>query len=319
MNRQLDRVAQWASSVGTRSPFGLVLQTGRSLLAAGTLLTLLTNGSDVLFHTPGGGDNPNCAQAGRFGLYCIFGAENLELARWLSIGACALAILGVMPALSSALYWIAAISLFANAKPIDGGDQLTAILAFLLMLASVFDWRLFAWRRSNVAGRRFIAARVILLFIPLQMGYLYLNSAVGKFSVPIWADGSALWYWVQHTGFNAAPFTASVAWTVFQIPAVSAIATWGVLALELFLAWGIVVARRRRTRFLVCALGVAFHLGIALVMGLISFAIAMIAGLVLAVIRPGDLAAWATAPRSRSSPFPFSSPRVSTVAQEVEQ
>lgn len=318
MKRQFERIARWVSTAGARSPFGVVLQTGRSILAVGTLLTLLANGPDVLFHTPGGGDDANCTQLGSCGLYCLFGAENLELARWLSIGACLLVILGLVPSLSSALYWFAAFSLFANAKPIDGGDQLTAILGFLLMIASVFDWRLFAWRRSNTTGRRFIAARVILLFVPLQMSYLYLNSAVGKFSVPIWADGSALWYWVQHTGFNATPFTASVAFSMLQIPILSAIATWGVLALELFLAWGIVFARNGRTRLLVLALGVAFHIGIAVVMGLISFAVAMIAGLSLAVIRPGDAAAWVRRLRTRSSLLSLPGPRASSVTQEVE-
>lgn len=318
MRLHFDRIGRWASSVGRRSPFGLVLQSGRAMLALGTLLTLLVNGPDVLFHTPGGADSPNCAELGSLGIYCLFGEDNLDVARWFSIGACALVILGVVPALGSALYWFAAISLFANAKPIDGGDQLTAILAFLLMLASVLDWRLFAWRRSPAVGRRFIVARVILLFIPLQMGYLYLNSAVGKFSVPIWADGSALWYWVQHTGFNAAPLTASVAWNVLQVPALSAVATWGVLALELFLAWGIVFARRSSTRLRVLALGVAFHLGIAAVMGLISFAIAMIAGLSLALVRPGDAAAWTARLRSRLLSISPSRPRVSAVTQEVE-
>lgn len=316
MKRQLERIARWVSTVGIRSPFGVVLQTGRSILAAGTLLTLVANGPDILFHTPGGSDTANCEHLGSLGLYCLLGPEYLEFARLLSIGACALVILGVVPAVSSALYWFAALSLFANAKPIDGGDQITAILAFLLLVASVFDWRLFAWRRSSTTGRRFIAARVVLTFIPLQMGYLYLNSAVGKFSVPIWADGSALWYWVQHTGFNAAPLTASVAFAVLQIPILSAIATWGVLALELFLAWGIVFARQSQTRLLVLALGVAFHIGIALVMGLISFAIAMIAGLSLALIKPGDAAAWATRLRSRF--FSIWRSRVSTLTQEVE-
>jgi antimicrobial peptide system SdpB family protein len=282
----------WAAQTGELSPFGRVLQCGRSFLAIGTLITLLANSSSVLFHNPTSAqDSANCAQFGQFGLYCLLGDGNLEIARWLSVAACLLVVSGFLPVLSSALYWFAAASLFANAKPVDGGDQITSVLAAILMATSLLDWRWSAWSMGRQRGRRFIIARVLLCFVPLQMGYLYLNSAVSKFSAPIWADGSALWYWLQHPGFDAAPAIQQFAWNVLQMPIWSAVATWGVLALELLLAFGIFFARKRASRMSIFVIGVAFHVLIAVLMGLVSFAIAMIAGVLLATIRPGDLAA----------------------------
>jgi hypothetical protein len=67
-------------------------------------------------------------------------------------------------------------------------------------------------------------------------------------------------------------------------PVVAAM-TWGAMMLEVFLFTGLVAERRHRRVLLV--LGIAFHLGIAFVHGLPSFALAMWGGLIL-YLRPLD-------------------------------
>src|SRR5438445_13303437 len=67
--------------------------------------------------------------------------------------------------------------------------------------------------------------------------------------------------------------------TVITISLGVALLTWGPLALEFAIALGLVLDQRARSRLLV--LGIGFHAGIAVVIGLVSFAIAMCAALIL--------------------------------------
>src|SRR5207302_1240388 len=62
-----------------------------------------------------------------------------------------------------------------------------------------------------------------------------------------------------------------------------ALLPWGPLALEFAIALGLVLDQRARSRLLV--LGIGFHAGIAVMIGLVSFAIAMWAALIL-FLRP---------------------------------
>ena len=61
--------------------------------------------------------------------------------------------------------------------------------------------------------------------------------------------------------------------------------TWGALGVELALFLGLVMDRRYRPALMVA--GVIFHAGIAIVHGLVTFALVMIASLVL-YLRPAE-------------------------------
>jgi hypothetical protein len=84
--------------------------------------------------------------------------------------------------------------------------------------------------------------------------------------------------------------------------------TWGTLILELLLFMGLVVEKKHRWKLL--WLGIFFHTGIAVVHGLISFVLAMWAGLILFLRPIGEefrVPTWASAAavwfaRLRSTP-----------------
>lgn len=81
--------------------------------------------------------------------------------------------------------------------------------------------------------------------IRVQLSVVYLVAAVAKLAVPQWSEGSALWYWLQVPGFG--------------VPA------------DVFAALAPVLEN----------LGIVFHAGIAVVLGLWSFGVTMTGVLLL--------------------------------------
>ena len=65
-----------------------------------------------------------------------------------------------------------------------------------------------------------------------------------------------------------------------------AVATYGILALEISAAFAVFFPFRGRV--IVLLLLVTFHVGIAVVMGLWTFGMSMIAGIILYLVRPAD-------------------------------
>src|SRR4029450_13303017 len=98
----------------------------------------------------------------------------------------------------------------------------------------------------------------------------YFHACVGKFRIAEWVDGTALYYWVTDPQFGATGWIQMVLQPIVKSPAVTLL-TWAVIAIELLLALGVVMpASTRRALFWP---GVLFHVGIALVHGLVSFSL----------------------------------------------
>ncbi|MEV0008724.1 hypothetical protein [Streptomyces sp. NPDC047973] len=175
-------------------------------------------------------------------------------------------------------------SFFSGIAIADGGDQITAALSSLLALVALGDPRRWHWQRlpEGAASRHRAAALVGvtgLVLARVQMSFLYFQSCVAKLPHGEWADGTAMWYWGHSIAFGAPgplqplvdPVLAS-SWGV-------ALLTWTPLAIEIGLAGCLLLAQRWRWHLL--GAGVVFHLSIAAMMGLWSFALAMIGGLVV--------------------------------------
>ncbi|MET9763122.1 hypothetical protein ABZ016_29465 [Streptomyces sp. NPDC006372] len=94
-----------------------------------------------------------------------------------------------------------------------------------------------------------------------------------------WADGTALYYWVNNYAFGAPYWLRPVLDVIVDNPVGVAAMTWGPLALEIALAAALLMPQR--VRWMLLPAGILFHLSIAVVMGLWSFALAMWAGLLL--------------------------------------
>jgi antimicrobial peptide system SdpB family protein len=268
-------------SVERGSPYTPVLGLARTLVALGPLSTLLFSHTDSLFLPMSGQEVPVCSDAGVYGLYCLLPAGQLEVGRWLSVLVLALVASGYRPRFTALAHVYVTFSLLHNATMLDGGDQLAANLALLIAPCALLDPRRWHWQPSphgsSAAG--ILTARSALLLVKLQMCGVYLQAGIAKFAVREWADGTVLYYWMRDPAFGAPAWLAPLTDAVVKNGALVTTLTWSVLLLELLLAAAIVMPRER-ARWLL-PFGLALHLGIALVHGLISFSLVMFGGLLL--------------------------------------
>lgn len=292
----LENLARRVFITLSRSPFGTSLALGRSLLALGTVLTLSFSPAATFFHSsaPDTSAAVQCMGIARMGLFCLVPEALLDPTRFVLIALCVPALIGFIPALAAPLYFYAAFSLSNNSLGIEGGDQLSTNFAAVLVAICLFDRRIWAWRPRS-SGRRQLAhvvPNILMIALLVQMAFLYFEAAMVKASHPLWSEGSALWFWTQQSGFGVREEVQPLLLTVLSVAWISQSVTWGVVVLEGSMAVGIVFARSRNLRFSFIVLGVIFHSVIALLMGLVTFGIAMTACLVIVLWRAGDAIPW---------------------------
>lgn len=287
----IQKTGQYAIGlVQKHHPWTNVYGLARSVLALGTLLTLLFNPATNLFRPAAGiADYPVCAGVSKLSIFCIF-APYLEVARWLSIIILLVVVSGWRPRYTGIFHWWVVFSLQVSAIVIDGGDQVASILALLLIPVTLTDSRKWHWQTTSIStGDNKSTFQILsILFtlsafvaIRLQVSIIYFHAAVGKFAVEEWLDGTILYYWMNDPSFGLP------AWLQFTLPVYSTrlvvIFTWGTLLLETLLFMGLVMPKKYWKLLLIA--GIIFHAGIALTMGLISFGLAMTCALIL-YLRP---------------------------------
>ena len=280
------RAHRWAAAT---DPFTNVHGFARTLIASATALTLLFNDTSTLFR-PGVGveDVPICAGVRAAGAFCI-GAPHLDVVRWLSIAALLVVASGWRPRWTGLVHAWVAYSVQANALAIDGGDQIASILALLLVPVTLADDRRWHWlpRTATPTSARELekrlVARMFFALIRLQVAGIYFHAAVAKFAVPEWADGTVLYYWLNHPTFAAPAWMMPLLGPLLRNGTTVALATWGVLAVEYALSAGLFAARKHWRTLLL--LGIGLHAGIAVLHGLTTFALTMFGALVL-YLRP---------------------------------
>jgi sporulation delaying protein B len=265
-------------------PWTNVYGLARSMLALATLLTLLANPAGELFR-PLVIDDPGIIDRRAIDGLSLFllARDHLGLAKVVAILLLLPVVLGWRPRLTALPHWWISYSLAASGATIDGGDLVAATLSLLLLPVALTDRRAWHWRGIGDGGvPASVAAQTGLLLVRVQVSVIYLFAAVLKLPSETWANGTALYYWWTHPKFGAwGPLrwlTDLVGPTRWVVPL-----TWGVLVLELCLAFSLVAPPRLRTRLLPFA--VLFHVGIALLHGLPTFALTMIAALVM-YLRP---------------------------------
>jgi antimicrobial peptide system SdpB family protein len=265
------------------SPYNSSLAIARSLLALSTLLTVLLTPSGALFlNSPDNPDGVVCdAALARWSLFCAAGATPLTM---LFVVAVMLTVLsGYLPTVTAIPHWWVAWSLNIGSPIRDGGDQVAAVLTLLLIPLLLLDRRRNHWTPDRRWPSRSWGTRgtawAVLVIVWVQASVLYANAAIAKFAVAEWANGTALWYWIQEPSFRPpAPFLwlAEVAQSSL---AGAVIINYGVLALELFAAALLLV--RPGVRRVALPIMLTFHLSIGAMFGLWSFFLSMAALLVL--------------------------------------
>lgn len=258
---------------------------GRTLLAVGTLGTLLFSHSTSIFRpTLGVTQVPFCQGPARIGFFCLPGIE-LEAARWVAIGLLAVVASGWRPRVTGIIHWWVAYSLYVTGILVDGGDQATAVLTLLLVPVTLCDPREWHWGKGNVLppqGREEVARLVALsglVAIRVQVAGIYLHAAVSKFRVTEWSDGTAIYYWFTDPSYGMGSWLSPLLMPVLENALGVTMLTWGALVIEIFLFAGLLATTRYRKSLFF--LGIMLHAGIAVVHGLISFTFAMWGALVL--------------------------------------
>ncbi|HEX6372100.1 MAG TPA: sporulation-delaying protein SdpB family protein [Longimicrobium sp.] len=274
-------------------PWTNVYGVARTILACGLLTTLLIDGVDVLFQPDAFRALHQAAPVNRISLfYLMAGAPGgLQAARWIAIAVLLLVASGWRPRFTGLPHWWVAFSFAASTSVAEGGDQIHAILALLLVPVTLLDPRPSVWRTwtpdlARVREQaRAVAAASCFTVIALQVAVIYFQAGVSKMSVGEWANGTAVWYWFTHPVYGMSGAVKELAVRVMMIPAAVTALTWGVIVLEVLLATGLVMDRRHRP--LLLKAGLLFHFGIVVAHGLLSFFFAM-AGALILYLRPFD-------------------------------
>lgn len=275
-----------------RNPWTNVYGLARSLLAIGTLSTLVFHDPDVLFRPQGvhAHDLGGFGLAARYSLFVVLDGGALEQARWLATGILLASAAGWRPRLLALPHWWVSFSLASSAVIVEGGDQVTAILTLLLLPVALTDRRAWHWGAPpsiSSAWQKVLAltAASAIIIVRVQVAIVYLVAAVAKLSVTEWVNGTALYYWFHHPLFGAPGWLMPALSSIMRSGMGITIMTWGVIIIELTLFSGLFMRDRYRSSLL--SAGIIFHILIAMIHGLVAFSIAMVAALIL-YLRPVD-------------------------------
>lgn len=289
----IERLGRWFLVRAERVPWTPLVGTARTLLALGTLGTLLATPERYLLSPiVGSVTPPACIGPARAALWCVVPQTHRSLALWVAVVVLAWAASGWLPRWSAVLHWWVSWSFISNLTVQDGGDQITAVLTLLLVPLLLTDRRRWHWQVAHedihtASPTRWVLAYAALGLIALQVAGLYLQAAISKLGVAEWADGSAMFYWFNNSIFGAPPYLKPLTNLLTGSPVLVVTLTWGSLAIEF--ALGIAIVLGRPAKRVLLLLGLVFHDTIALTMGLISFDLAMAGALLLYLVPTEDV------------------------------
>lgn len=259
----------------------------RTLLALGFLLTLIFTPYTQLFpdyHLIKLSENINGLMHLNFYLWF----DNILIPFMFSIIVLLVNVLGLYPRYMCFLQSWVAYSIFYSMLIVEGGDQINVILTFLLIPISILDNRKFGWKIKkepkaidNILFKT--NGKIVLLFIKIQMAILYLNAGIAKIFAPEWSNGTAVYYWFNDSMFGAPLWVKNSIGFLFENGITVSIINWSVIFLELGLF--VAIFLNQRYKYLLFLLGVIFHFLIILIHGLPTFFMAMVAGLILYLMR----------------------------------
>lgn len=272
------------------SPWSNVYGVARTLLALSLAGTLACTSNATSFGKLAGQVSPpRCLGLARGSLFCLSGDGGLEAARWLAVALLVVVASGWRPRITCLVHAWLSWSFMASASLQDGGDQVTSILCTLMVPIALTDPRRWHWSSpapvpDTASGlARSLVAHWMRWAIMLQVAVIYLDASIAKLGVPEWTNGTALYYWFHDPTFGMPSWLAGFAEPFLRNAASLLLLTWGPLLLEFLLGTAWLMRPEWRRRLLLP--GVLFHAGIALLMGLPAFAMAMWAALIL-YLRP---------------------------------
>jgi antimicrobial peptide system SdpB family protein len=267
---------------------GPVLAWSRSMLAVGQLSILAFNSDEVLFPgNPGAIYGSQCRGITASTLWCAVGTTHLDIARAVAMIVLVVTISGYRAKWTCVPHWYISFSLGVDLVSTNGGDQVAQIVALLLVPMLLGDRRAWLWQRPILLQAETWrgAAYAAHCFLRIQVSVIYLNTAISKLLIPAWLNGTAMGPISHHPYHGFPQALVDHFGQVLNATPVVATLTWGTIAIELTIA--ILVFGPARWRFVALILAVALHAGIALLMGLPTFALTMVCLVALAWLRGG--------------------------------
>ncbi|MEI7972736.1 MAG: HTTM domain-containing protein [Bdellovibrio sp.] len=193
-------------------------------------------------------------------------------------------LLGLLPRpLGFGIWFLGLAFVQRNYAVLSGADVIGSVFLFYLCFTPCSEsWSLLpAWRRRfcktensspqapSLVFHGFFLDRVGLRFLQIQLGLIYTFSGFEKLKGSSWWDGTAFWGVLSNS--QMAAFNLEfLKW----VPELVVLITWGTLCFEIFF---IPLILNSRTRIWALVIGFGFHIGIAVFMGLWSFALIMLA------------------------------------------
>ncbi|MGP5693365.1 sporulation-delaying protein SdpB family protein [Corynebacterium variabile] len=260
---------------------GPAMAIARTLTAMSTLLTIVFTPTSQLFAPSEGRENPiQCdSKLGRANPFCIGDDSSPTIGIAASIIILSLVIVGVVPWITSLLHFYIAFYLQQSLAIPDGGDQVAVFLTLMIAIVYLGDLRLNHWSMvTRTVPWQPYTTIVGLYLIKCQMTVIYLNASIHKMATKDWLEGSELYY-ILGGSFEPYGFLNSLYEIVVDQPFLSVAATWGAALTELFL--GATILMPTHWKKISFVIGAAFHIGIAAFLGITSFQIVMIAGLLI--------------------------------------
>ena len=271
------------------NPYTWVYGLSRSILAIGTIITLAFSPVNVLFdyaifHKV----NANHLFS-NLNYFMIFGWENLVLAKTIAILILLIAASGIFPRYTGIFQWWIASSFFYSSSIIEGGDQINSIINFLLIPVTLLDHRKWHWGSQEFSENKKFVGNLIFVLISIQMAMIYLNAVTDKLyaNTEEWKLGNAIYYYLMDSYFSYPDWMDPLMTNLLANSFIVSSITWGTMFLELIL-FGILFSNKN-IKLALFPFAILFHLGIAVFLGLISFFLAMLAGLIIYLV-PKDIA-----------------------------
>lgn len=230
-------------------------------------------------------------QSGSFSLYALDASPLVfEAIFHLGIVITILWVLGWHTRMMTALTWVFLWSLHQRNPTLwDGGDNLVQIVLIYTFFAnlgaacSMDAATRRSQRRPDAAAQQALALlhNAAVLAAAIQLCLVYGSAGLYKVQGELWRNGTALYYILRVGEF---------AWTgwgaiIIQHSILITILTYGTVVFQV--SFPFLFFRHRATRRLALVVGISFHLGIGLVMGLMSFA-AFLISIELMLIPDGD-------------------------------
>nr|WP_255472697.1 sporulation-delaying protein SdpB family protein [Quadrisphaera setariae] len=288
-----DRLGRAFLSSRLTDPRNLWFGTGRSLLALAQLSVVLFTSPHALFPPVlGEPQAPDCTTTVKSASFYCIGHLNsgFDWHRWLMAALLLVVASGWRPRLTGILHAWLAYSFSVSISLPDGGESVLRIIAILIIPLCVLDDRKWHWKSGGERQLGPIASGVgfvVLWAVRLQVAFIYLDSAVSKFGVADWVNGTAEYYIVRDPMFGVAGPTSSLMLALTDHPVGVLTLTWGALIIEIVIAALLLLPHAGKNAALL--LDVLLHLMIISTMGLWSFSLIMIGSAVIAASPLGRL------------------------------